>query len=737
MELVQGLADQSVSFAAWTTATGAPVTVTSTTAGLSLWYRRGVVGAKVAITPIGDLATLETTHTDKAILVVEGAEHRLDLPDAATAAGVDSIQWGGTATGIMIDGGVANLRLAQSGDSYAYLGTNLGALGANATEAGGTGDQLTELPKHAATIAAGDIATDAITAAALKADAVTEIQSGLARVVSETPNYHVITPGATSRMIEVPMRSVTTGLLVAGLAYDEMTIYYIREGAATPVQCSSIQDGSAGTWSTQSWCALGGPAGIYQFGIPNAALEAGANAVTFIFSHASAATTLVRILLATVQTGDNYARLGAPAGASIAADIAGISASGDPWLTALPGSYASGTAGYIIGGFSASSDPWGVELPGSYTGVEAGKVLADLSVGVNVVEWLGATPAALANTDKVQASVQHVADGLLPSTSDIANASAAATATELGTGSGFTSLATAASLTALAGKFTGITALANWLRGMARKDTMDSTAKSEINSGGGAFDEATDSVEAIRDTAPLGTAMRGTDGANTVTPLDAAGIRSAIGMAAANLDTQIDNIEVGGGTGTGARTVTITVDDGTTALESARVRLTKGAETYVGSTDVSGEITFNVDDGTWVVAISLANYTYSPAGTGNNLVVDGDETATYSMTQTTFTASDPGFVTGYCYAKNTAGVAVEGAEVHLQMESPLSTSSGTVWDGAIRTVTSDANGLVEFTNMVPGATYRVRRGDGNWQELDVESTATDPLALPDFVGEDG
>ncbi|MFA5262244.1 MAG: hypothetical protein WC378_00355, partial [Opitutaceae bacterium] len=43
------------------------------------------------------------------ILVIEGAEHRLDLPDAAIAAGVDSVSWGGSATGITIDGGVANL----------------------------------------------------------------------------------------------------------------------------------------------------------------------------------------------------------------------------------------------------------------------------------------------------------------------------------------------------------------------------------------------------------------------------------------------------------------------------------------------------------------------------------------------------------------------------------------------------------------------------------------------------
>lgn len=108
MDLKAGLADQSVNFAAWTTATGAPVTITSATAGLSLWYRRGVAGAKVAITP-SDLATLETAHADGGILVIEGAEHRLDLPDAACAAGALSVSWGGTATGITIDGGTANL----------------------------------------------------------------------------------------------------------------------------------------------------------------------------------------------------------------------------------------------------------------------------------------------------------------------------------------------------------------------------------------------------------------------------------------------------------------------------------------------------------------------------------------------------------------------------------------------------------------------------------------------------
>lgn len=112
MDIVAGSADQSVAFAAWN-ADGTPATITSATAGLALWYRRGSTGAKTAITP-SDLATLATAHADGGILVIAGQEHRLDLPDAAVAAGVDHVQWGGEATDITIDGGQANLT-GQSG----------------------------------------------------------------------------------------------------------------------------------------------------------------------------------------------------------------------------------------------------------------------------------------------------------------------------------------------------------------------------------------------------------------------------------------------------------------------------------------------------------------------------------------------------------------------------------------------------------------------------------------------
>jgi hypothetical protein len=63
-----------------------------------LWYRRD--GAKVAIS-LSDLALLTTAHTDGGIKEIDDGWYRLDLPDAAVAAGVNRVAIGGT-----VDGGV-------------------------------------------------------------------------------------------------------------------------------------------------------------------------------------------------------------------------------------------------------------------------------------------------------------------------------------------------------------------------------------------------------------------------------------------------------------------------------------------------------------------------------------------------------------------------------------------------------------------------------------------------------
>jgi hypothetical protein len=90
------------------------------------------------------------------------------------------------------------------------------------------------------------------------------------------------------------------------------------------------------------------------------------------------------------------------------------------------------------------------------------------------------------------------------------------------------------------------------------------------------------------------------------------------------------------GAGTGARTVTITVTDGTTALQNAVVRLTEGVNTFRALTNASGVAVFNLDDASYTVAVTKSGYTYS----GTTLVVDGTETATYSMTVISITPPD-------------------------------------------------------------------------------------------------
>lgn len=98
-------------------------------------------------------------------------------------------------------------------------------------------------------------------------------------------------------------------------------------------------------------------------------------------------------------------------------------------------------------------------------------------------------------------------DNALPAASYTApnNAGIAAVLEDTGTTLPATLASIASAISTLAGKFGGITLLAAWLRAGLRKDTADSTALSEINTGGGAYAPATESQEGLRDTLPAAT----------------------------------------------------------------------------------------------------------------------------------------------------------------------------------------------------------------------------------------
>ena len=178
------------------------------------------------------------------------------------------------------------------------------------------------------------------------------------------------------------------------------------------------------------------------------------------------------------------------------------------------------------------------------------------------------------------------------------------------------------------------------------------------------------------------------------------------------------------GSGTGARTVTITVNDGTTALQAANVRFTQGIESYVQSTNASGIATFNLDDATWTVSITKAGYSYA----GTTLVVNGTEAQTYSMTAVTVTPSDPGATTAYVTVRDSAGAAAPDITVQVEVMRFANGTTGSGIDNPLATGTTDADGYVEFVGLPRLATYRVRIGEGEWFKGVTADAATTPMA---------
>lgn len=179
--------------------------------------------------------------------------------------------------------------------------------------------------------------------------------------------------------------------------------------------------------------------------------------------------------------------------------------------------------------------------------------------------------------------------------------------------------------------------------------------------------------------------------------------------------------------GTGARTVVITVNDGTTVLQGAKVRLTEGANTFVGTTNTSGQVTFNLNDATYTIAITKAGYTYS----GSTIVVDGNETKTCSMTAVSFSVSDPGKSTGWVYCYSDQGNVEANVIIQVQLLSTTETTSY-AFDTSVRDVISQSDGLAQATGLWIGATYQARRGNETWHTFVVPNAAS--FALPAMLG---
>ena len=101
----KGSTDQSTTIKIIDATTGLPEEeVVWNTAGIDLWYRRE--GEVVVDITEATLATLDAAHSDGGFLHIKHGCYRLDLPDAAVAAGAgkNSVHIGGTVTGMIVIG---------------------------------------------------------------------------------------------------------------------------------------------------------------------------------------------------------------------------------------------------------------------------------------------------------------------------------------------------------------------------------------------------------------------------------------------------------------------------------------------------------------------------------------------------------------------------------------------------------------------------------------------------------
>lgn len=194
---------------------------------------------------------------------------------------------------------------------------------------------------------------------------------------------------------------------------------------------------------------------------------------------------------------------------------------------------------------------------------------------------------------------------------------------------------------------------------------------------------------------------------------------------------QLTNTNIGGitGGGTGARTVVVTVQtSGAVAIDGARVRMTKGAESFTQTTNASGQCTFNLDDGTWTVGITAAGYSFA----GTTLVVDGAESPTYTMTTNSITpADDPAFCILAIRVWGTNGSVAVGAEVKAKVVAPP-TGEGELFNSSEMTEDTGADGYASFT--VPRG-CSVKYWVGNTEKkIDAVGTDSDVEYVDNHIG---
>lgn len=340
------------------------------TSGIDLWYRREGA-AKVSITE-ADLTTpaLTDSHEDGGFLHIGDGVYRLDVPDAAFAAGAAEVEIGGSVTGMIVIGGTVqidapvdvvrisgdsaaadNLEAAADGTGYNLGGGSVVAASVSGNVSGSVGSLATQ--------AKADV--NAESDAALSDAGVTSARMGyvdnlnIGENVAGTSEVTAIQNNTKAvRVVPTVIERPDSGSMtyrVELLLYDDQGNMEAPDSAPTldlvdesGNSRTSRLDSTTGTlvsagryrWvytATDSddleqllWTfsvVEGGATRLYG----NGSLVVDTTAVDFTAADRAKLDTLHDTRIPGViqpQTGDAFQRLGAPSGASLSADLAAV-----------------------------------------------------------------------------------------------------------------------------------------------------------------------------------------------------------------------------------------------------------------------------------------------------------------------------------------------------------------------------------------------------------------------------
>lgn len=336
-----GSVDQSTVVRIVDSTDGTPETgVTSATAGLDLQYRREGAAA-VALTE-SDLVAVDSAHADGGIKHIGAGYYRVDLPDAAVATGADGVLVFGTVTGMVVIAAYHPLVANVEADTFARLGAPAGAsvsadilaidnLVDDLESRVGTPSDLGGGATLAANLADIEAQTDDIGAAGAGLTAVPWNAAWDAEVQSEVQD--AIEANNLDHLLKI---AVDTDF--ATTVHLDSAIGHLADAGATATfdrttdSLEALRDRGDAAWASNG-VIVGSftSAALREFietdalgGVPVAGSVV--EAVWTVAARTITGGTITTYTGNTPQTGDAFFRLGAPAGASTAADIAAVKA---------------------------------------------------------------------------------------------------------------------------------------------------------------------------------------------------------------------------------------------------------------------------------------------------------------------------------------------------------------------------------------------------------------------------